>query len=263
MNPQTTQIITYVVLGIVAAYYLTTKVLPFFKKAKTVLSDELIIDKKSTLSKDQYRKIALGSILSQQSGAPLNTLKTGEKDFEKLKEWWGIDSTASATETLDWLVQAGHRIFFPVIYQAFTSPEAMQENIIRNQGYRYEEDTTKALSQLKNLKDTFQFLKNDKVVSKDSELQQFGIGAWDFGRIVMVTRWCFDCGYITEQQAWKYIDEANVLAKSSYFSWSDFSKSYVIGRAVWGGTKQYASYIADTARDLLEKPNSPWVELPW
>lgn len=71
--------LTYLVIGIVIAYFIVAKVLPFLKKAANVtkgLLSKIYLNKKATLSIAQYKKIALGSIYSEQQIAFINSLET-------------------------------------------------------------------------------------------------------------------------------------------------------------------------------------------
>ena len=69
--------------------------------------------------------------------------------------------------------------------------------------------------------------------------------------------------YISEMEVWKYIDLAYELGHSHFTSWHDMAMSYVIGRAIWGGTGAYNSGMKSMADDLLSKPNSPWMQIKW
>jgi len=53
------------------------------------------------------------------------------------------------------------------------------------------------------------------------------------------------------------------LAHSSFTSWHDMAMSYVIGRAIWGGTNAHNLGMKGMADDLLSNPKSPWVQIKW
>ncbi|WP_435525596.1 DUF1266 domain-containing protein [Chryseobacterium indoltheticum] len=81
---------------------------------------------------------------------------------------------------------------------------------------------------------------------------------WDCGRLTYVARMCYDAGYITEDEARKYIDKSYQLASETFRDWKDFAKSYVIGRAMWGGKTSSNSVIIDVSDYLVNNEKSPW-----
>lgn len=82
--------------------------------------------------------------------------------------------------------------------------------------------------------------------------------AWDMGRLVLIARCCFECGYITEEKAWCYMEEAHKKCCAVYGDWKEFAAGYVIGRCMWGGMKQMPGGIMGIAEGLLRDPESPW-----
>ena len=73
------------------------------------------------LSIDKQRSILLGAVYSSQQHARLDTLKLHIESNRRniiLKEWWGIQNTDDALETLDRLRDVGHRYFFPPVVEA-------------------------------------------------------------------------------------------------------------------------------------------------
>ena len=110
---------------------------------------------------------------------------------------------------------------------------------------------------------TFDELIRCKVVAEKEELLHYGVAGWDAGRICFLARACCEMGYITEAEAWKYIDLAYNMAHSTFSSWKDMGMSYVIGRSLWGGKHAYNSVMKDTADELLKHENSPWRKYAW
>lgn len=78
------------------------------------------------------------------------------------------------------------------------------------------------------------------------------------GRLVLIARCCFECGYITEEKAWCYMEEAHKKCCAVYGDWKEFASGYVIGRCMWGGMKQMPGGIMGIAEGLLHDPESPW-----
>ncbi|MCC8019121.1 MAG: DUF1266 domain-containing protein [Rikenellaceae bacterium] len=85
------------------------------------------------------------------------------------------------------------------------------------------------------------------------------LSGWDCSRLNFLARLCCDASYLPEGQAWFYVDLACDLAARKIGSRDEFARSYLIGRAMWGGAESDNSGISDIARHLLEDPESSWV----
>ncbi|MGL4608867.1 MAG: DUF1266 domain-containing protein [Trueperaceae bacterium] len=263
-----TNTLTYIIITVAVIGFVVFRVLPFFRRASRLTQgvfSKIYINKRSTLSPEQYRKIALGAIYSEQQTAFINSLETGlgkGRIRELLAEWWGISNPAEAKTTLTYLQHKGFRFYFPTVLRAFDAPEHQQETIIAS-SFDNREDASKAWSQLQHLKETLDELKQDGVITQTAHVLKYGNVGWDVGRLVFLARLCYDAGYISEGEAWSFIETANTLAQKTFRSWGDYAKSYVIGRAMWGGKQFDNSGIAMIADYLQKQPNSPWQQLSW
>lgn len=262
----------YYALGAMAIYFVFWKLIPFFKKAKKVTKgvfSRVYLNKNSTITEDQYRKIAIGALYSEQQIAYINSLTTGlgKSDIRKLlSEWWGIDTPAEAKESLDYLQNKGFRFYFDAVLNAYqVTDKGDQKEILINafdeNDEKYKEDVQKAYDQLSCLKGTWKSLTENGIVSSIGELVRYNNVGWDCGRLVFLSRLCFDAGYISEGEAWEYIDKAYDLAISKFDTWEDFSKSYIIGRGMWGGPNCANEGIMTIAEELLTDERSPWAQL--
>lgn len=245
-----------------------------FKKGKSVFFlvrkirrafKGVCLNNKSTLSDEQCKKIAIGAMYASQQGAYQNSMETGVKDIlpQILGEWWGIDSTDKARRELDYLSQKGFRYYSPFVFKAFLLTDPQQQDNIFQQNMTSQEDYDKIVSQFENLQETYGELETCKVVMKKEDLECYGVVGWDAGRLCFISRACCEMGYITEDEAWKYIDIAYEMAHSSFSSWRDMAMSYVIGRSLWGGKSAYNSVMKDTAEELLTDEKSPWKRYSW
>ncbi|MBP1650280.1 MAG: hypothetical protein H6Q26_437, partial [Bacteroidetes bacterium] len=97
----------------------------------------------------------------------------------------------------------------------------------------------------------------------EQDILKYGMIGWDCGRLVFLTRLCLEARIINESEAWAYIDAASELAHITYTDWESYAKSYILGRAMWGGIHSGNRDVAAIARYLLEKDESPWLQLPW
>lgn len=166
-------------------------------------------------------------------------------------------------EELQYLCEKGYRYYFPFVWQAFLLTDPKQQDEVFQQNMTSQEDYDKITVQLQNLQDTCDELLACKVIAVKDDLRRYGVVGWDAGRICFLARACCEMGYITETEAWQYVDVANELAHGAFSSWRELALSYVIGRSLWGGKRAYNSVMKDTADKLLADANSPWVKYPW
>lgn len=52
------------------------------------------------------------------------------------------------------------------------------------------------------------------------------IAAWDFERVINIARWSYIVGYLTEDQAWNYIERAANAASPIFQSWNEYFISF-------------------------------------
>ncbi|WP_161554710.1 DUF1266 domain-containing protein [Ereboglobus luteus] len=220
------------------------------------------------LPPEQYKKLSLGAIYSEQQKAWLNTLDTGlpKKEVRRVVgEWWGIAGVDDAASTLDYLRDKGFRHYFPVVMRAYREPAAEQKRIVAAAFPDCEEDREKTLAQISHLNETLDELVEDGVIDStaSASIERYGVAGWDCGRLVYLARLCREMRYINDEQTWNYIEAAHQIAGQTFGSWKEYAKSYVIGRALWGGADCDNSDIAEIADYLLEDEDSPWVQMPW
>ena len=101
-----------------------------------------------------------------------------------------------------------------------------------------QEDYDKITFQFQNLEETYDELLECKVIAGKEDLKRYGVTGWDAGRICFLARACREMNYITEEEAWQYIDIAYEMTKAEFSSWHDMAMSYIVGRSLWGGKKR-------------------------
>lgn len=116
---------------------------------------------------------------------------------------------------------------------------------------------------IEKLKESLTVLHNKGIIQDILELQDISILSWDMGRLVNVARWCYDCGYISEDTAWSYINFAYEQSRQCYNSWESFAKGYIVGRAMWNGNDSELKLMINIAHRLQRDKNSPWNIYPW
>lgn len=222
-------------------------------------------NKHTTLDSVHLSALSVGAINSEQVMYYCDSLTTGapSKELKQyLGDYYGVIDSKTALETLDWLQNEGHRHYFESIQQA---EEPITTIISSNIGALWPEldaDGQRCmLSYARNLVETIDLLIEHEYIHSLSDLKKMSIAAWDMGRLVMVARSCFDCGYITEEECWEYIFNAYQRCKEVYSDWDALAKGYVVGRAMWGGNNMTISGILSIASDLRTNAESPWKQI--
>lgn len=231
----------------------------FIRKMKKVLSNKKYREnpKPENLSQERLAALSVGAINSEQTCYYCDSLTTGEKAYEikgNLENFYDITDHDSAIETLDWLFERGHRVYFDAIKAIYSG----RGEVIDYSRFT-EEDQANFTEYLMNMQGVLPLLVQEGYFSGNIfDLANVSVVAWDMGRLVMVTRSCYDSGYIDEEEAWKYIENAYKACKEVYADWDEFAKGYVFGRAMWSGDAQFLLGIMSIAEGLLTDEKSPW-----
>lgn len=208
------------------------------------------------LSPLQQSVLNIGAVNAEQTMFYCDSLETGSEKEEirnSLAAYYDIIDEESALHTLEWLLERGHRVYFDAIklFSAGISPSITDEILTPDERL----DTPRYM---KNVKEMIESLTEKGYISSQADLRNQSILAWDMGRLVLIARCCFECGYITEEKAWCYMEEAHKKCCAVYSDWKEFAAGYVIGRCMWGGMKQMPGGIMGIAEGLLRDPESPW-----
>ena len=230
----------------------------FIRKMQKVLSNKQYRENPTpeNLSNERLAALNVGAINSEQTCYYCDSLTTGEQESEikeNLGNFYDITDHESAIETLNWLYERGHRVFFDTMKQLYSgSGEGIDYSMLD------EDEQMSFMEYFMNLQSALPVLSENGYFSDVSEIAKVSITAWDMGRLVMVTRSCYDCDYINEEEAWAYIENAHKACKEEYPDWNEFAKGYIFGRAMWSGNSEYLSGIMSIAEGLLSDEESPW-----
>ena len=230
----------------------------FIRKMQKVLSNKQYRENPTpeNLSKERLAALNVGAINSEQTCYYCDSLTTGEQENEikeNLGNFYDITDHESAIETLNWLYERGHRVFFDTMKQLYSGiGEGIDYSMLD------EDEQMSFMEYFMNLQSALPVLAENGYFSDVSEIAKVSITAWDMGRLVMVTRSCYDCSYINEEEAWAYIENAHKACKEEYSDWNEFAKGYIFGRAMWSGNSEYLSGIMSLAEGLLSDEESPW-----
>jgi hypothetical protein len=218
----------------------------------------------SKLTRAQQWAIACGADLAFMNGQYLNDLKTGltRQDCRTLlSEAWDIDSTEEALEKIEWLFREGHRLEFDTLWQAVNITTIKEcKQFIRQHMAKNEQEEIAAMHYLRNLRDAIEVFKQHNLF--DQTLPD--MLAWDYSRIINLSRGCFDAGYFNSEVAMGYIMRSAREIRKTYKGWKQLSISYQFARYIWRGVDDeiFKQFLAGM-QVLLTDPNSPWVLLKW
>lgn len=254
----------WIVTPIIIVYYLYRHVWPAVRKFIRLFQG-IRINPRSHLTEAEYKKLSVGSLYALQQGAYLNSLTLDIKDKLPtiLADWWDICNAQDAKQTLEYLGKKGFAYYFPHVYQAFLLDDEEAKDRIFQQHMDSQEDYDKAVEQLHNLENCYDELLECGTITCREDLLRYGVTGWDAGRLNFMARACYDMKYISEDEAWHYINHAYEMVHSRFSSWHDFAMSYVIGRALWGGKSASNSGMMYMAEDLLKSEKSPWTKIEW
>lgn len=170
-----------------------------------------------------------------------------ENSIELLSQMWEVESGEDLMDTFDFLIKQGHRGKFKALLSHTGNLDKFRQVF------------------------EFDFLEEDHLAISDEDLQALvnwlikaeklvhvpGILAWDIARAVHITRLGFLAGFISEEQAWKQIDQVYPAMKDLFNDWKHFAQSYLIGLTFWAG--QEDPYVKSCCERLLGEPEvSPW-----
>ncbi|MDR2423405.1 MAG: DUF1266 domain-containing protein [Prevotellaceae bacterium] len=260
--------------------------------------------KGNTLNGQQYFGISLGLIIGEQNGFYVDSLEPGSNTVYPLKQMmqnnWRIFDRNSALACIERIMNGKHsrhlfnRLLDICIAQGdFTEAEKIDftgtEFEIEIQEIEEEDDENEddcedeeeneeneddcedeenyqpnwiaVLPNLQNLEEIMNLEDGQEWLAGDFDIHA---DAWDFGRIIFVCRAAFSLGYISEDEAWQYIDNVTDMAKKLYTNWEDYATSYLLGRAMWCGDDDggWEDVMAFASGGLYDK-QSPWKKLKW
>lgn len=260
--------IRYILLGSisVAVIVFVLRIFRTLGKVKTVLSSKQFKRNPEVVPLGTIRQIALnvGAINGEQIMSYVDSLTTGLDKAtlrDNVFDSYGIKSKDTAIKELGWLLNEGHRGYFEILKRDFSSamPKPPEDGEI---DWMEIIDATRLPEYKSNLKDSIEPLVNGKYIRKPKDLASMSILAWDMGRLITVARICYDCGYITEEEAWELIEEAYALCKDRYSDWKELASGYVTGRCMWSGFTTMAAGVMGLTHDLLTHQDSPWKKSP-
>lgn len=173
-----------------------------------------------------------------------------KRERQGMADWWGIEDEASAIQALDWLLREGHRAHWPQMLEALRDPQAGKAS-----GER-------AAQFAGNLRQAVPRLIELGLIANARDIERMGLEAWDYARAAHVARESHHIGYLSEEQAWRYILAAFEGIKQRYDTWIDFAHACLVGRYAWGGLGLEHLDFNKVVTTMLRYPLSTWNRYP-
>lgn len=211
----------------------------------------------NALTDEQVVKLTFGAVLSTRNSMNYRTLFGLSSVYldamkESIEGSWSITDRDSALETLNWLRDEGHHLSdsdeyygYDEIYRIIAGKQAASEDEIQQFAV-----------ELAGYKDICLGFISDYGYTEEELNAVNTVSAWDYDRLVTLARWCAGLGYITEDEAWEYIDAAVAMARVDYDNWRAYFAGVLFGRAIWSEDGAFVTEDREIARKLLMDKNS-------
>lgn len=170
---------------------------------------------------------------------------------QSLEEWWGVEDRESADETLDWVLNEGHREDFVSEMEELTEIGLGDIDAEERADYFLEEYTELTIDEVEYLAQMYNYYE---------EYGPEAIDGWDYSRAVYLPSMYYLAGFYTEDEAKEKSLEIAKIIQDEFTSWDDFMDSYLRGYEYWNETdseERRAAY-----EEIKADPNGPF-SLDW
>jgi hypothetical protein len=200
--------------------------------------------------------LATTALLTYHNGDRLDMLAPSERSDSNvaqtrgiLHDWWRVDNRADLLRALEFLDRGGHRGEFQRMGLSLRNmTDAQFRALLASE--RKRPDRVRALTLAR---EHYRKYGSHSLIS------------WDYGRYVMLCRWGYMVGYLSEAEAWSRIMPAARTIQKEFHSWTEFGEDYLAGREFWSAEEMAATgqNYRDIQRWLQRAPRSPWRRLSW
>ncbi len=217
-------------------------------------------EKATPLTFSEQTALNIGAINAEQVMCYSNSLETGLSKtdlYDNLNNFYEICDSNSAYQVLDTILNRGDALIFESIknFVAGTSSKI-------DDSFLEDKEHVNSYSFINNLKETTDDLLKYAYIRTPMDFNNLSILSWDMGRLVLIARCSYELDYISKEDAWKYINEAYDKCHYQYTNWTEFSKGYIVGRAMRFGSNISLYGIMDISKGLLVDTDSPWKKYP-
>lgn len=185
------------------------------------------------LSAKRKQGLRIGYMEAALDGFYLNSIETGvhpQKLTQLVSDKFHCIDTVSSGQLFLFLINEGDRSSYSIMLPYLLSTENLTqfENIIRERFYGVD----RFIQQGRNLYKFKEYIaeRGDPIVWIN-DLER-GVIGWDMAQVVGLARAAKDCGYITKEQAWEYIEQAQMACSEILRTPEEIDKSFLIGGAM-------------------------------
>lgn len=215
------------------------------------------LNKENAITGTPLNHLLISSMYAEQQSAFLNSYETGlnKSDIKNITESsWHIFNRDEALETLESLLDRNSDPNMDVVYMAINHPndhvDIFKSKLPNNQDiFNYYLDT------YREIKEVIPELIENEVIQDHSDLIKIKDSGWNIGRAAFLARCFYELKYINKEELIVFLDECHSELKKHCNTWKDYTISYILGRAIWGGSNN--SGMISIANELLTKENSP------
>jgi TPR repeat protein len=168
-----------------------------------------------------------------------------------LRYWWSVGSREELLDTLQGLMEKGHRARF---------------NKIRKEQEKWPKWLLNFRDKITQKDESWRYLNRVEFVKEHSaEMDAVSLTGWDMARVVSLARWGVACGYLEPDEAWDWIMPAAVAIQQTYTSWEELGESYLLGRQFWSATETADNgfLYQESVYWLTHNEQSPWTKFDW
>ena len=230
------------------------------------------------LTDEQLRRISLSAQYQEQQGGNHFTLsaKIGSRAKVLLEQGWGITNRQELCDSIEELLGRCRSLDIAVIKEEMMA-EVQEDSGINTEVRRIwsmarivdKHYITRAgdLSDLLNMLTNYiaaqdSLLANELITSWDAITEKDVIG-WDIGRAAYLVRVGVEVNYLKADEAWNYLERAYQRAISTFNTWEEFGRSYIIGRSFWAYSPEVRDVLGfcNVMKWLMKHPDSPWLKV--
>lgn len=177
--------------------------------------------------------LRIGYMGAVSEGFYLNCLQTGihpQKLTRLLSEEFHCFDTESVSGLFMFLINEGDRVPYQIMLPYLLSTENIDEfeTIIRERFFGVE----RFVQQGKNLYNFVKYTeeRRDPIIWIN-DLER-GVIGWDMGLLITLVRAALDSNYISKEQAWEYIEQADEMCSKTLHTPEEIDKSFLLGSAM-------------------------------
>lgn len=201
--------------------------------------------------------LLLSSLYAEQQSAYLNSYETGLPKstlIEILEEYSAIYNKEQALTVLQDLKKRNTDANLEIVFSAFDNKDNAVEILKRNLP-NDEYEFKLYIAMYRSLNTIVDELIAENIITHYSQISSVKDSAFDYGKGAFLARCCFELGYLSENEMKLYLEESYYELKTVCSTWSQYVASYVLGRAIWGGS--HNSGMIQIGLDLLHHKKSP------